>query len=110
MKILPCVPRGYLYRRRGAGADGKIDLYQTLHGDHGHPQHRQRVPPGAGRDELPQSGSGRTIMTAEPKFVPEEAVQVTMDNGAAFSVRLIDCVGYMVPGAVGSLEDDSPAW
>ena len=42
------------------------------------------------RDELPQSGSGRTIMTAEPKFVPEEAVQVTMDNGAAFSVRLID--------------------
>ena len=47
------------------------------------------------RDELPQSGSGRTIMTAEPKFVPEEAVQVTMDNGAAFSVRLIDCVGYM---------------
>ena len=60
------------------------------------------------RDELPQSGSGRTIMTAEPKFVPEEAVQVTMDNGAAFSVRLIDCVGYMVPGAVGSLEDDSP--
>ena len=47
-------------------------------------------------------------MTAEPKFVPEEAVQVTMDNGAAFSVRLIDCVGYMVPGAVGSLEDDSP--
>ena len=60
------------------------------------------------RDELPQSGSGRTIMTAEPKFVPEEAVQVTMDNGAAFSVRLIDCVGYMVPGATGSLEDDAP--
>ena len=40
------------------------------------------------RDELPQSGSGRTIMTAEPKFVPEEAVEVTMENGAAFSVRL----------------------
>ena len=60
------------------------------------------------RDELPQSGSGRTIMTAEPKFVPEEAVEVTMEDGAAFSVRLIDCVGYMVPGAVGSLEDDMP--
>lgn len=60
------------------------------------------------RDELPQSGSGRTIMTAEPKFVPEEAVEVTLENGAAFSVRLIDCVGYMVPGAVGSLEDGSP--
>ena len=60
------------------------------------------------RDELPQSGSGRTVMTAEPKFVPEEAVQITMENGAAFSVRLIDCVGYMVPGAVGTQEDDSP--
>ncbi|MGN8874355.1 stage IV sporulation protein A [Pseudoflavonifractor sp. HCP28S3_F10] len=60
------------------------------------------------RDELPQSGSGRTIMTAEPKFVPEEAVEVTMENGAAFSVRLIDCVGYMVPGATGQFEDDSP--
>ena len=49
------------------------------------------------RDELPQSGSGRTVMTAEPKFVPEEAVQLQLDGGAAFSVRLIDCVGYMVP-------------
>lgn len=60
------------------------------------------------RDELPQSGSGRTIMTAEPKFVPEEAVGITMEDGAAFSVRLIDCVGYMVPGAAGQMEDDMP--
>ncbi len=60
------------------------------------------------RDELPQSGSGRTIMTAEPKFVPEEAVEVNMDGGGSFSVRLIDCVGYMVPGAVGQTEDDLP--
>ncbi|MDE6108613.1 MAG: stage IV sporulation protein A [Oscillospiraceae bacterium] len=60
------------------------------------------------RDELPQSGSGRTIMTAEPKFVPEEAVRVEMEDGAAFSVRLIDCVGYLVPGAVGQTEDDAP--
>jgi len=60
------------------------------------------------RDELPQSGSGRTVMTAEPKFVPEDAVEIAMEGGAAFSVRLIDCVGYMVPGAVGSLEDDMP--
>ena len=52
------------------------------------------------RDELPQSGSGRTIMTAEPKFVPEEAVEVQLEEGVSFSVRLIDCVGYMVPGAV----------
>ncbi|MCL2402370.1 MAG: stage IV sporulation protein A, partial [Oscillospiraceae bacterium] len=58
------------------------------------------------QDELPQSGSGRTIMTAEPKFVPEEAVQITMDGGAMFSVRLIDCVGYMVEGAVGQFEGD----
>ena len=60
------------------------------------------------RDELPQSGSGRTVMTAEPKFVPEEAVEITMDDGAAMSVRLIDCVGYLVPGAVGVMEDGIP--
>ena len=60
------------------------------------------------RDELPQSGSGRTIMTAEPKFVPEEAVQIQLDDGAAFSVRLIDCVGYMVTGAIGQFENDAP--
>lgn len=60
------------------------------------------------KDELPQSGSGRTIMTAEPKFVPEEAVEVRMDDGTSFSARLIDCVGYMVPGAVGQYEDLAP--
>ena len=60
------------------------------------------------RDELPQSGSGRTIMTAEPKFVPEEAVQIQLEGGASFSVRLIDCVGYMVRGAIGQFEDDAP--
>ncbi len=59
------------------------------------------------RDELPQSGSGRTIMTAEPKFVPEDAVSVAVDGGAEFRVRLIDCVGYMVDGAVGQLEGES---
>ena len=51
------------------------------------------------RDELPQSGSGRTIMTAEPKFVPEEAVRITIDDGAVLNVRMIDCVGYMVNGS-----------
>ena len=60
------------------------------------------------RDELPQSGSGRTIMTAEPKFVPEEAAEVRLPDGTSFSVRLIDCVGYMVPGAVGQFEDLAP--
>lgn len=56
-------------------------------------------------DELPQSGSGRTIMTAEPKFVPEEAVNLSLDGGGSLSVRLVDCVGYMVPGAMGHMED-----
>ena len=60
------------------------------------------------QDELPQSGSGRTIMTAEPKFVPEEAVQIRLEEGAAFSVRLVDCVGYMVDSAAGQFEDLAP--
>ena len=60
------------------------------------------------KDELPQSGSGRTIMTAEPKFVPEEAVEVRLEGGVGFSVRLIDCVGYLIPGAAGQYEDLAP--
>ena len=60
------------------------------------------------RDELPQSASGRTIMTAEPKFVPEEAVPLTLETGGTLRVRMIDCVGYMIPQAVGHTEDDKP--
>ena len=60
------------------------------------------------RDELPQSAAGRTIMTTEPKFVPEQAVAVELENGAKFRTRLIDCVGYMVPGAMGHEEDEKP--
>lgn len=60
------------------------------------------------KDELPQSGSGRTIMTAEPKFVPEEAVELKLPEGGKCSVRLIDCVGYMIPGAMGQWEEDAP--
>ncbi len=60
------------------------------------------------QDELPQSGSGKTIMTAEPKFVPEEAVSVSVDGNSSFNVRMIDCVGYMVNGALGLTEDGSP--
>lgn len=56
-------------------------------------------------DELPQSGSGRTIMTAEPKFVPEEPVSIALDDGTELEVRLIDSVGYMVEGAAGQFED-----
>ena len=59
------------------------------------------------RDELPQSGSGRTIMTAEPKFIPEEAAEIEIDGGFC-NVRLVDCVGYMVNGALGDMEDNEP--
>ena len=58
------------------------------------------------RDELPQSGSGRTIMTAEPKFVPEEAVTIRLGSDTEVSVRLADCVGYMVEGANGQYEEE----
>lgn len=60
------------------------------------------------KDELPQSGSGRMVMTSEPKFVPEEAVDISLGDGASCSVRLIDCVGYMVPGAAGESDGDAP--
>lgn len=60
------------------------------------------------RDELPQSGSGRTIMTSEPKFIPEEAAEISPDGTTKLRIRMIDSVGYMVPGAVGSEEDGTP--
>jgi len=60
------------------------------------------------RDELPQSGSGKTIMTSEPKFVPEDAVEISPDGKTELHVRLIDSVGYMVEGAAGAMEDGIP--
>ena len=59
-------------------------------------------------DELPQSAAGKTIMTTEPKFIPEEAVEVSLDNGARFNVRMIDCVGYIVPSSLGYIENEMP--
>ena len=59
-------------------------------------------------DELPQSAAGKTIMTTEPKFIPEEAVEVDLGDGAAFNVRLIDCVGYIVPSSLGYIENEQP--
>ncbi len=59
-------------------------------------------------DELPQSAAGRTIMTTEPKFIPEEAVGITLDGDATLAVRMIDCVGYVVPSAKGYIEDNAP--
>lgn len=60
------------------------------------------------KDELPQSGSGKTIMTTEPKFIPEEAAEISLDNNTSCKVRLVDCVGYMVNSALGHIEDDKP--
>lgn len=59
-------------------------------------------------DELPQSAAGKTIMTTEPKFVPEEAVEVKVGDNARFNVRLIDCVGYIVPSSLGYIENEMP--
>ena len=59
-------------------------------------------------DELPQSAAGRTIMTTEPKFVPEESVSVKLDDSTVMNVRLIDCVGYIVPSAIGYIENEQP--
>jgi len=60
------------------------------------------------KDELPQSAAGRTIMTTEPKFVPNEAVEIKLDDALSFKVRMIDCVGYLVPGATGHLDGELP--
>lgn len=59
------------------------------------------------RDELPQSGAGKTVMTNQPKFVPNEAVELHLKDAASARVRLVDCVGYLVPGALGTSEDDA---
>lgn len=58
------------------------------------------------RDELPQSAAGKTIMTTEPKFIPKEAAQIQLEDGIQANVRLIDCVGFMVEGAGGHIEND----
>ncbi len=60
------------------------------------------------RDELPQSAAGKTIMTTEPKFIPNEAVKISLSDQATFNVRMIDCVGYIVDSALGHIENDAP--
>lgn len=59
-------------------------------------------------DELPQSANGKTIMTTQPKFIPNEAIAIKVKDTVALNVRLVDCVGYMVPGAVGHEESSKP--
>lgn len=60
------------------------------------------------KDEMPQSAAGKTIMTTEPKFIPDEAVEISLDGGASLFVKMIDCVGYIVPQALGGEEDNKP--
>ncbi len=60
------------------------------------------------RDEMPQSAAGKTVMTTEPKFIPDEAVTVTLDGAATMRVKMIDCVGYVVPEALGTVENGQP--
>ena len=60
------------------------------------------------QDELPQSAAGRTIMTTEPKFVPNQAVSIEVDEGLEVNIRLVDCVGYTVPGAKGYEDENGP--
>lgn len=60
------------------------------------------------KDELPQSAAGRTIMTTEPKFIPNEAVEITVDGNVQLKIRMVDCVGYMVKGALGHMENNMP--
>lgn len=59
-------------------------------------------------DELPQSSAGKTIMTTEPKFIPEEAVRINLEGNAQLNVRMIDCVGYIVPSSLGYFENEMP--
>ena len=60
------------------------------------------------RDEMPQSAAGKTVMTTEPKFIPDEAVTVNVDSCSTFRVKMVDCVGYIVPEALGTIEDGQP--
>ena len=59
-------------------------------------------------DELPQSAAGRTIMTTEPKFIPNEAIEIVLDNNIKLKTRLVDCVGYLVRNSLGYLEENTP--
>ena len=60
------------------------------------------------RDEMPQSAAGKTVMTTEPKFIPDEAVELTLDGGISMRVKMVDCVGYIIPEALGAIEDGEP--
>ena len=60
------------------------------------------------RDEMPQSAAGKTVMTTEPKFIPDEAVRISVDGCSNLKVKMVDCVGYLVPEALGTIEEGQP--
>ena len=60
------------------------------------------------QDELPQSAAGKTIMTTEPKFVPNEAIEISIDDTLKLKTRLVDCVGYLIPNSIGATENEQP--
>ena len=60
------------------------------------------------RDEMPQSAAGKTVMTTEPKFIPDEGVEITLDGGIGMRVKMVDCVGYLIPEALGAIENGEP--
>ena len=69
----------------------------------GDPNARERA-----RDEMPQSAAGKTVMTTEPKFIPDEAVEIHLDGGVTMRVKMVDCVGYIIPEALGAIENGQP--
>ena len=91
--------------RTGKSTFIKKFMEQTVLPNMGNDYERERA-----RDEMPQSAAGRTVMTTEPKFVPEKAVEVSFGEGsnAKMKVKLCDCVGYMIPEAIGATEEGNP--
>ena len=92
----------------GPVRSGKSTFIKKFMEQMGLPQITSPAVKARAKDELPQSAAGRTIMTTEPKFIPETAITVELEGGGSFKTRLIDCVGYMVEGAMGHEEDDRP--
>ncbi len=60
------------------------------------------------KDELPQGAAGKTIVMTEPKFIPNEAIEIKLDDNINFKMRLIDCVGYLIPGVNGHMDGENP--
>jgi len=100
--------REYIYRRCWPGENRKVHIHKKIMDLLVIPNIENEFSRARAKDELPQSASGRTIMTTEPKFVPNEAIKIELDENVHFKVRLVDCVGYMVKGAIGHMENDMP--